>query len=760
MSFDESKHPRVAKGQKGGGQFAPLGGDGGHDVRARQLLEQTSGSLQEKVDALESTHDDLLEQVGEHSRKNTYLKKLENGLTGHRVKAAALPKLKRLTDERVATYRAKEMARAMAGAEQLAKKYDLSDSERDRLAKDMYEAPGLDLRDWKALLKNGHKGYVKMSQDDFLGLDAVLCLADGEVEATADPLEFWKEMAHEGVAVKGNTRVNITRALLDHMHQTFAEMSAVGIEVPVPIEHTKDPEKRRGTVKETRRKKNKKGKEAIYGRVRFRDAEAAKLAKLSNVSIFVPKFREDGKGGGWRNPLEHLAITDYPVIAGLEPFEPVVLSFAELAWDESEHPREEAGSAKGGQFASAHEAVKRDPSDENVGRAAMLAKTSAELKQLHETVAGAKKAGPLHTTLADAGYSKGQRLPSGWDLYTHPAGHSAFASPDNEDWSHTEHRGVEGAYGEQKNGTGAAALAKHLAKVAGRKPVDRGARLFAAKVAIDKENREAALEKRFKDLSGVSNATLRKAAVSDSPHPVERTMARAELKKRMKSKNTELSMAFTTKDKGGEPDADDAGAAPEPTLRDLATMLGVDPAVTDEKQLLGLMKQALAAKLQPPAQPQAPPQQPPMPGAGFPAPPPRPGYRPGMPPMQYSHDEDGEPVALSGALLDTVRSARKAVVEDLFRQGYLTVPGKKRLEDRFLSDDALKFSHVGDDGFNDAVEDARANGVRVPMKGAGRSGPQTLPDGVVALSQALDPKNNPIMADAQRRADAAAARQN
>lgn len=171
-------------------------------------------------------------------------------------------------------------------------------------------------------------------EPDFF-IDVVLCMERQEpMQATSDPLEFWKEIAHEGKFVRDTGRsraeINITRALMDHWKSTFDDMSGESMTVPVPIEHTRDPEKRRATVMEMARKPNKRGQSALYARVRFRDEEAAKLAKTSNASIFVPKKITSGTTHrDFLNPIEHVAITDYPVIHDLEPFEAISLSLTE-----------------------------------------------------------------------------------------------------------------------------------------------------------------------------------------------------------------------------------------------------------------------------------------------------------------------------------------------------------------------------------------------------------------------------------------------
>jgi hypothetical protein len=175
-----------------------------------------------------------------------------------------------------------------------------------------------------------------MNLEDAFPLNAVLAMENQEPWIAAGPsapLEYWKELCHEGQFVKDNGATHlefkITRDLMDHWNKTFLEMSTDGMSVPLPVEHTKDPEKRRGSLVETKRQLNKRGQQALYGRIKFNDESAASLAKSgAGVSIFVPKQVTNGHGKKYVMPIEHVAITDYPVLHDLEPFQAVALSLA------------------------------------------------------------------------------------------------------------------------------------------------------------------------------------------------------------------------------------------------------------------------------------------------------------------------------------------------------------------------------------------------------------------------------------------------
>jgi len=114
----------------------------------------------------------------------------------------------------------------------------------------------------------------------------------------------------------------VTEATLDHWASQFAKMKAAGVEVPLVVEHTEDPEERRGTVVDIRKEYNpQRGMPSLFMYGRFRDPEAAELAKTSQVSLYAkPKFY-DGVGNEYEYPITHVAMTDYPLIPALGGWE-------------------------------------------------------------------------------------------------------------------------------------------------------------------------------------------------------------------------------------------------------------------------------------------------------------------------------------------------------------------------------------------------------------------------------------------------------
>lgn len=149
-------------------------------------------------------------------------------------------------------------------------------------------------------------------------------------QATEDPLVYRKELIYVDTFTKDNGEEKFSFAvdekLIDHWVETFKRYTTNGNKVPVPLGHSTDPEKTRGEVIEFERGRDSQGRTALFGKIKFRDAEAAKLSKTSNVSIYVEPQYKDGKANVYEKPVLHVALTDYPVVPGLEPFQAIAAS--------------------------------------------------------------------------------------------------------------------------------------------------------------------------------------------------------------------------------------------------------------------------------------------------------------------------------------------------------------------------------------------------------------------------------------------------
>lgn len=149
----------------------------------------------------------------------------------------------------------------------------------------------------------------------------------------AAPTTFYKELVHVGTfAPKDDLVVTITADDLQHWLNIFRQYQENGLEVPVYVGHValdddQAPEKRRGTLRDMWLQSNGKGVAALYGKIEFDSTAAAEL-RSSQVSINSVPWFVDGKGRSYERPLTHIAITDIPVVPGLEPFVALSLSLA------------------------------------------------------------------------------------------------------------------------------------------------------------------------------------------------------------------------------------------------------------------------------------------------------------------------------------------------------------------------------------------------------------------------------------------------
>ena len=139
-------------------------------------------------------------------------------------------------------------------------------------------------------------------------------------------LMMWKELCRTGVYETEGVEHNIEISFLKHIVDVFKKRQKKGIEVPCPIGHTHDPEKKRGRVLFLELRKQKNGETSLYGIIEFVSEEAKKLLEHSDVSIDAPEQVCDGDGESHKFALDHVAFTDYPVVAGMEKFTDVQFS--------------------------------------------------------------------------------------------------------------------------------------------------------------------------------------------------------------------------------------------------------------------------------------------------------------------------------------------------------------------------------------------------------------------------------------------------
>lgn len=146
---------------------------------------------------------------------------------------------------------------------------------------------------------------------------------------------FRKELIRAGTWHKGDQQWTVDEALLSHWADTFREFTGDGNKVPVPVEHTTDPEANRGYVVGMEVAASDDGTPALFGMVEFAEGYEH-LAKTTDVSIYSPQEHPGGNGKRYTRPITHVALTTQPVVTGLGNFEPIAASFGEPKMSEKE----------------------------------------------------------------------------------------------------------------------------------------------------------------------------------------------------------------------------------------------------------------------------------------------------------------------------------------------------------------------------------------------------------------------------------------
>jgi hypothetical protein len=167
-------------------------------------------------------------------------------------------------------------------------------------------------------------------------------------EAFAGPV-YRKEVAYPGTFSRGDPdtgeiefELEVTGDTMRRWVDTFNEMRSNGIEVPVPLGHSTNPEHRRGkVVRLSVEPSDSRDGDALFAYVKFRDEETAKQLAHSDVSLYMPPKVRDGRGRVYVRPIRHLAITDYPVVPELGPFTPVAASLVELSYEDDKDEEDE-----------------------------------------------------------------------------------------------------------------------------------------------------------------------------------------------------------------------------------------------------------------------------------------------------------------------------------------------------------------------------------------------------------------------------------
>ena len=140
---------------------------------------------------------------------------------------------------------------------------------------------------------------------------------------------FRKELIRTGHYEKQNgaENIDITPALLNHWVKTFSLMATHGVRVPLsasPVPHadTEDPNTNAGWLVSV----DTDGA-SLFGSIEVIGKENIEKAVANDVSIYSPQEWTDGKGNVYERPITHVALTPYPVVAGLSDWTAIAASF-------------------------------------------------------------------------------------------------------------------------------------------------------------------------------------------------------------------------------------------------------------------------------------------------------------------------------------------------------------------------------------------------------------------------------------------------
>lgn len=143
-------------------------------------------------------------------------------------------------------------------------------------------------------------------------------------------LLFEKQHAYPGKfsMPKGDGRIDfeLTEEAINLIANESQRYIENGNKCNLPTHHTEETEANRGKATKWFTKLDSKGRHGLFSLNEFRDAEAAKLAKTAQTSIYAPEKTVDGAKNKYTWAVTHVALTDRPVIPGLDGFVPIAAS--------------------------------------------------------------------------------------------------------------------------------------------------------------------------------------------------------------------------------------------------------------------------------------------------------------------------------------------------------------------------------------------------------------------------------------------------
>lgn len=131
--------------------------------------------------------------------------------------------------------------------------------------------------------------------------------------AAASGQRFWKDLIRVGrwVNPRAGFALDVDRARLERWKANFDAMRTAGLRVPLPWGHSYDPRDNAGFVDALELRDG-----ALWALLDIADPAAAeRLGKtVRAVSVSVHPDFVDGSGRRWGEVIEHVALTNYPIV--------------------------------------------------------------------------------------------------------------------------------------------------------------------------------------------------------------------------------------------------------------------------------------------------------------------------------------------------------------------------------------------------------------------------------------------------------------
>lgn len=145
--------------------------------------------------------------------------------------------------------------------------------------------------------------------------------------ANDNPLRFRKEILPiEKGWQKDGQALSFDEEFVDTVVSETTRLLESGVKSPLVLTH--DGQEPYGQVVRLEKSDNDRGGKSMFAVVDFENVEMAIKGRSNDVSVFIPPKTVDGKGNSYTRALQHLALTPYPVVHGMDRWQAIAASFS------------------------------------------------------------------------------------------------------------------------------------------------------------------------------------------------------------------------------------------------------------------------------------------------------------------------------------------------------------------------------------------------------------------------------------------------